>query len=115
MQERMPAVCIDCPTSRVARVAGDFWLILIIRALLEGTKRFSELHNELTGISTRTLSQKLDRAAIEGLIERVEFSELPPRVEYSLTKKGEEFKKVVKAMESLAPLYEAECKNICIA
>jgi len=111
----MPAVCIDCPTSRVARVAGDFWLILIIRALLEGTKRFSELHNELTGISTRTLSQKLDRAAIEGLIERVEFSELPPRVEYSLTKKGEEFKKVVKAMESLAPLYEAECKNICIA
>ena len=63
--------------------------MLLIRDLAEGSSRFCELERSLQGISPRTLSLRLRALEEEGIVERHTFPEVPPRVEYALTEKGE--------------------------
>ena len=61
----------------------------MIRDLAEGSSRFCELERSLEGISPRTLSLRLRALEEEGIVERHTYPEVPPRVEYALTEKGE--------------------------
>ncbi len=65
------------------------WTLLVIRDLASGTSRFCELERSLEGISPRTLSLRLRALEEEGIVARNTFPEVPPRVEYALTEKGE--------------------------
>ena len=65
------------------------WTLLVIRDLAEGNCRFCELERSLEGISPRTLSLRLRALEEEGIVERHTYPEVPPRVEYALTAKGE--------------------------
>ena len=65
------------------------WTILVIRDLADGRSRFCELERSLAGISPRTLSLRLRALEEQGIVEWHTFPEVPPRVEYSLTPKGE--------------------------
>ena len=65
------------------------WTLLLIRDLADGSSRFCELERSLEGISPRTLSLRLRALEEEGIVERHTFPEVPPRVEYALTTKGE--------------------------
>jgi DNA-binding HxlR family transcriptional regulator len=78
-----------CPVCRTADVVCGKWTLLIIRDLAEGPSRFCELERSLEGISPRTLSLRLRALEGEGIVERNTFPEVPPRVEYALTAKGE--------------------------
>jgi DNA-binding HxlR family transcriptional regulator len=100
--KKLPEVCNGCPTSKVAKFIGDFWMLLLVRELLGGPRRYTELKTALAGISTRTLSQKLEFAQSEDIIARIEYAEAPPRVEYSLTEKGRKLKGIVKEVEKYA-------------
>ncbi len=74
----------------VINVIGDKWSILIIGTVGNfGTLRFQQLRNKLEDVSPKTLAEKLRRLEKAGLIERRSYNEMPPRVEYSLTKDGE--------------------------
>jgi DNA-binding HxlR family transcriptional regulator len=77
-----------CPVCATADVICGKWTILVIRDLADGRTRFGELQRSLEGISPRTLSLRLRALEEEGVVERHTFSEVPPRVEYSLTAKG---------------------------
>jgi DNA-binding HxlR family transcriptional regulator len=77
-----------CPVCRTAEVVCGKWTLLLIRELAEGRSRFCELERSLEGISPRTLSLRLRALEEEGILERQTFPEVPPRVEYALTKKG---------------------------
>jgi DNA-binding HxlR family transcriptional regulator len=77
-----------CPVARTAQLIGDKWTPLIVRDLASGHQRFSELERSLSGISPKTLSERLKRLEEAQVIERACFAEVPPRVEYSLTDKG---------------------------
>jgi DNA-binding HxlR family transcriptional regulator len=77
-----------CPVARTAQLIGDKWTPLIVRDLACGHQRFSELERSLTGISPKTLSERLKRLEEAQIVDRVCFAEVPPRVEYSLTEKG---------------------------
>jgi DNA-binding HxlR family transcriptional regulator len=79
----------DCPVCRTADIVCGKWTLLVIRDLAEGRSRFCELERSLEGISPRTLSLRLRALEEEGIVERHTFAEVPPRVEYSLTPKGE--------------------------
>jgi len=79
----------SCPVARTAAVIGSKWTLLVIRDLAGGTKRFNELEKSLLGISAKTLSERLRSLEQEGILVREAFAEIPPRVEYSLTEKGE--------------------------
>jgi len=86
--------------SKVAKIIGSKWTIQILNSLLSGTKRFSEIESNLKSINPKTLSKRLQTLEKEGYIIRKAYPEVPPRVEYTLTKKGKLFKCVLKAMEN---------------
>src|SRR5215211_1185304 len=82
------ATTFGCPVARTAQLIGNKWTPLIVRDLATGQRRFSELERSLTGISPKTLSERLKRLEEAEVVERKCFAEVPPRVEYSLTEKG---------------------------
>jgi DNA-binding HxlR family transcriptional regulator len=79
----------SCPVTATAEIISGKWTILVIRDLAEGRTRFCELERSLAGISPRTLSLRLRALEEQGVVERHTFPEVPPRVEYSLTDKGQ--------------------------
>ena len=88
----------NCPVERTVNVIGGKWTLLILRDLFDGTKRFGELRASLTGISPKTLTEKLRILEQEGIVERKIYPEVPPRVEYSLTKHGQTLETIIEAM-----------------
>ncbi len=78
-----------CPVCKTAEVVCGKWTLLLIRDLAAGSSRFCELERSLEGISPRTLSLRLRALEEEGIVERHTYPEVPPRVEYALTQKGE--------------------------
>jgi DNA-binding HxlR family transcriptional regulator len=82
------AVDETCPVCRTAEIVCGKWTLLLVRELAEGRSRFCELERALTGISPRTLSLRLRALEEEGIVERQTYPEVPPRVEYALTRKG---------------------------
>jgi len=83
------AVDDTCPVCRTAEVVCGKWTLLLVRDLSEGRSRFCELERSLAGISPRTLSLRLRALEEEGIVERHTYPEVPPRVEYALTEKGQ--------------------------
>lgn len=88
----------ECPVGRVALMVGDKWVLLIVRDLISGRKRFGELQKSLGSISPRTLSARLSALEEVGLVEREAYPEIPPRVEYFLTEKGQALLPLIRSM-----------------
>jgi len=89
-----------CPVCQTADIICGKWTLLLIRDLAEGHSRFCELERSLSGISPRTLSLRLRALEDEGIVERQTFGEVPPRVEYALTPKGEALLPIIEDMRS---------------
>jgi DNA-binding HxlR family transcriptional regulator len=96
---------VECTVERTLEVIGGKWTTLILRDLLHGTKRFGELRNNLTGISPKTLTDRLRYLENQGVITRKIYPEIPPRVEYSLTKKGKALGKIILEMSKWGEVY----------
>jgi DNA-binding HxlR family transcriptional regulator len=90
----------SCPVCKTADIVCGKWTLLLIRDLAEGHSRFCELERSLAGISPRTLSLRLRALEEEGIVERHTFGEVPPRVEYALTPKGEALLPIIDDMRS---------------
>jgi len=88
----------DCPVTATERIISGKWTIRILRDLADGAQRFSMLERSLTGISTRTLSQRLKVLEIEGIIARSVDGDGACRADYCLTAKGTELLPVIEAM-----------------
>ena len=78
-----------CAVAACAEIIGSKWTALLVHDLSEGPRRFSELEHSCSGISPRTLAERLRTLEHEGLVMRRSYAESPPRVEYELTEKGE--------------------------
>jgi len=78
---------------------GDKWTVLIIGTLRDDALRYSQLHALVPGISQRMLTLTLQQLVRDGLITRVAYAEVPPRVEYSLTPMGETLRALVRDMD----------------
>jgi DNA-binding HxlR family transcriptional regulator len=89
-----------CPVARVAELLGDPCTLLIIRDLISGSKRFKELEESLTPISSRTIAKKLKLLEEKKIIIRTEFKERPPRVVYELTKEGKHLHTLIDDMRT---------------
>ena len=85
---------------------GSKWKLLILRDLLTGTKRFGQLKKSLPDISQKVLTESLKSMVDDGIVERVAYSEVPPRVEYSLTDLGESMRPVIFVMEQWGKEYK---------
>ena len=94
MSKDLPA----CPVETTLMLIGNKWKVLIIRDLINGTKRFGELKKSIGTISQKVLTSNLRDIEESGLIKRKVYAEVPPRVEYSLTKTGKSLKSVIDSM-----------------
>jgi DNA-binding HxlR family transcriptional regulator len=94
-----------CPVCRTADVVCGKWTLLVIRDLAAGRSRFCELERSLEGISPRTLSLRLRALEEEGIVARHTFPEVPPRVEYALTEKGEALVPLIEDMRRYGRLW----------
>lgn len=77
-----------CTIARTLDVLGDRWTLLILRDLMAGLNRYSDILGSCGGMSPNVLSDRLKRLEADGLVHREYHRELPPRVEYTLTPKG---------------------------
>lgn len=92
-------LCVsDCPVARAHDVLGGKWTTLVVRDLLTGTKRYSQLQRSLTGISPRMLAARLAQLEATGLISKKVYPTVPPKTEYTLTKRGRQIEPVIQAM-----------------
>ena len=91
-------LCKGCPVARVADLLGDSCSLLIVRDLMEKPRRFGELQESLSGISTRTLTNKLRQLEKEALIEKGGFY-------YTMTKKGAALEEVIDSMRAYGKKY----------
>ena len=89
------------------QIIGNKWTALILRDLVTGPKRFCELEKSVGNINPRTLSQRLDALEAEGVLSKQSFAEVPPRTEYSLTKKGADLVPILKQMAMWGTKYPA--------
>ncbi len=85
---------------------GEKWKVLILRELMTGTKRFGEIHGSINGVSQKVLTQKLREMESDGLINRVAYAEIPPRVEYSLTDLGMSLRPVLDSLKEWGDMYK---------
>jgi DNA-binding HxlR family transcriptional regulator len=78
------------PDARALDLVGDKWTLLIVRDLAAGPRRFVELQRVLPGISTEQLRSRLNRMVADGMLTRMRYREVPPRVDYELTERARE-------------------------
>lgn len=90
----------SCPVETTIDVIGGRSNVLIIHFLLQDTMRFGELLRSLGTISARTLSKQLRELEADGVVNRKDFGEIPPKVEYSLTSLRKTLEPVLKSMEA---------------
>ncbi len=94
---RQESKLIDtCPTQGVIDIVSKKWALLIVAVLGNSSSmRYSEVFNELKGISPKTLADTLKVLSSARIISRQTFNEIPPRVEYSLTDDGRKLRDAV--------------------
>jgi len=86
---------------RAISLIGDRWTLFIVYNLLSGPKRFGELL-AMGNVSPKTVSQRLKMLEKSGFVERHAFAEIPPRVEYHLTEKGQALVDILHAIRQFA-------------
>ena len=102
----------DCPVEMTLKLIGDRWKVLIIRDLLTGTKRFGELKKSVGDISQKVLTSNLRTMESNGLLTRKVYPEVPPKVEYTLTKTGYSLKPILDSMALWGEDYKNKSLNI---
>lgn len=96
-----------CPVETTLMLIGNKWKVLILRDLLTGTKRFGELKKSIGNVSQKVLTAQLRAMEENGLLTRKVYAEVPPRVEYSLTKLGQSLKPILGAMKNWGEVYKS--------
>ena len=97
-----------CPVETPMILIGDKWKALILRDLMDGTKRFGELKKSIGTVSQKVLTAQLRDMEEKGLLTRKVYAEVPPRVEYTLTDTGYSLKPILDSMWAWGLDYKAK-------
>jgi DNA-binding HxlR family transcriptional regulator len=102
----------DCKAELALKVIQGRWKLLILRELLEGVRRFSDLQRSLAavhqGVSQKVLTAQLRELEADGVVQRTVYPEVPPRVEYALTALGGELVPVLEGLHAWGERKETE-------
>ena len=100
-----------CPYATAQSLISGKWAVLILLYLEEGPIRFNELLRKMPKMTHATLSVQLKALEESGLVRRVQYETIPPKVEYSLTEIGQKFHPVITAMEDWGNEYIAKMQG----
>ena len=101
----------ECPVATTVLMIGSKWKLLIMRNLLARPWRFNELQKSIDGISQKALTEALRSMEADGIVSRTVYPEVPPRVEYALTKLGESMRPIIKSMETWGMAYKEQMQE----
>ncbi len=100
MAKPKPNICnAECPSRKVLELLAEKWALLVIFRLRVKPHRTAELRREIGGVSEKMLIQTLRKLERFGLVERYDFGEVPPRVEYTLSPLGKSLSLPVEQLE----------------
>lgn len=102
MTEQLP----DCPVETTLMLIGDKWKVLILRDLMDGTKRFGELKRSIGSISQKVLTSQLRDMEQKGLVSRKVYAQVPPKVEYTLTELGKSMSPILQILANWGTEYK---------
>jgi DNA-binding HxlR family transcriptional regulator len=106
MDQPRPASAAFCPVyHRAVELIGGRWTGAIIRALLNGVTRFSDITASIPGLSDRMLSERLKELEAEGIVERCVTPSTPVRIDYRLTESGRALGTVVESISAWAEIW----------
>jgi DNA-binding HxlR family transcriptional regulator len=97
---------MDCSVAQCLEVIGEWWSMMIVRDTFMGVTRFEEFQKRL-GISRNILRERLNSLVEAGVLEKIPYSEHPPRHDYKLTQKGKDLWPVLTAMRQWGDQYAA--------
>lgn len=103
-KEEMPL----CDVATTVQLVGSKWKLLIIRDLISGPKRTSQLKRSLVAVSQKVLTESLSSMIEDGLVNRIDLQKVPPHVEYQLTPLGESFLPVIESMRQWGKYYKSQ-------
>ena len=86
--ERGNVLASACPSRQILQHLTSRWGALVLVSLHSGTKRFSELHRAIDGVSERMLTKTLQELEADGMLIRKSYNMVPPQVDYTLTEFG---------------------------
>ena len=89
-----------CPVTNCLSVIGGKWKPVIIFCIANGVDRFGVMQRAILGITKQMLTKQLRELEADGIVHREVFAVVPPRVEYSLTDKGQQLRGVVEALHA---------------
>ncbi len=97
-----------CPVETTSTLISSKWKILILRDLLQGTKRFGELRKSIGAVTQKVLTAQLRQMEESSLVIRTVYPEVLPRVEYTLTELGYSLKPIMDAMWKWGEAYQKQ-------
>lgn len=103
MEKTLP----PCPVEVTLQLIGDRWKVLILRDLMDGTKRFGELKKSIGAITQKVLTSNLRAMEANGLLTRKVYAQVPPKVEYTLTETGYSLKPILDSMANWGENYKS--------
>ena len=101
-----------CPIRTTLELLGGKWRLVIISSLADQQLRLSALKRKIPDISEKMLIQELKTLTENYLVERINFGEVPPRVEYRLTEAGKKALPLVGSMAEFAANYEQDIRSL---
>lgn len=102
----------DCPIRRTFNVIGSKWRLLLIEILRDEKKRYGELKRHIPEISEKVLNEELKALVKDGFLKKKSYPEIPPKVEYSLTEKGEKILPILDAITLFSMEYMANGEEV---
>lgn len=101
-----PRLTAFCPQfHRAVELIGRRWTGAILRAMMSGARRFSDIANAVPGLSDRLLAERLRELELEGIVTRTVIPDMPVRVEYCLTEKGSSLEQVLASIGDWATVW----------
>lgn len=101
----------QCPVTLAAELIGGKWKPVVIYNIWQGINRFGGMQRAMPGISKKVLTQELRDLEANGILNRVIFAEIPPRVEYSLTDRGRAALPILEAMAQWGQAHGRQAKR----
>lgn len=96
-----------CPVETTLTLISSKWKVLILRDLLDGTKRFGQLKKSLSGVTQKVLTEQLRQMEMDGLVCRTVYPEVTPKVEYTLKELCLTLRPILEAMWNWGEYYES--------
>lgn len=104
-----------CAVEVTLSVIGGLWKPLILFHLLDGKKRFMEITRLIPNATQRMLTLQLRELEADGVVARTVFPQVPPRVEYELTRFGESLAPILVSLRDWGQRYQARQQAIAVA